>query len=171
MICTFRHALGLRSAVAGALSSDGVTFDDADVLCVLGVTAAAEIGGFNLAIDRVLVLAAGVATGSDSDLTAVVLVVRIQLVIGRGSVAEHVHVRSTVRIVLLAVVRRKLVLVLEEGVLWTLRSSGSVRDVAGDVSALASGSTTAAFARRVDLIEFGTALVHVGRAWLVLAHI
>lgn len=62
----------------------------------------------DLPIDRVLVLARSVA--SDSNLAPIVLVMAVKL---RGwCIAQHVHVRTTVRVVLLAVVGCKLVLVL-----------------------------------------------------------
>ena len=81
------------------------------------MVALAHICWLDLSIDRVFVLAAGVA--ADAYLAAIVLVMWIHLVV-RGRVADHVHVRAAVRVVLLPVVRRELVLVLQERVLGAL---------------------------------------------------
>ena len=63
-------------------------------------------------------MAAGVA--ADAYLAAIVLVMWIHLVV-RGRIADHVHVRAAVRVVFLPIVRRELILVLQERVLGALR--------------------------------------------------
>ena len=74
---------------------------------------ASQISWLYLSIDRVLILTGGGWVSTDTYLTSVVLVVRsVQL--GRWAVAEHIHMRSTVRIVLLSIVGGELIFVLKE---------------------------------------------------------
>ena len=109
------HALCLSSG-ARALRSNRISLYASDGLWIL--VALAHICWLDLSIDRIFVLTAGVA--ADAYLAAVVLMMWIHLVVCR-SVADHVHVRAAVRVVLLPVVRRELVLVLQERVLGALR--------------------------------------------------
>ena len=123
VICALGHALGLgttrRVCVALALRGDSVRATATALRGSLPRLATArsasgpQVGWLDLSIDRIFVLAGGVVS-SDSDLASIVLMV------GRASIAEHVHVRPAVRVVLLAVVRGELVLVLQEAVLVPL---------------------------------------------------
>lgn len=83
-----------------------------------------------------------------------------------AALADHCHVWAAVRVILLAIVSRKLILVLKEGVLVLLRVARAGRHVAGDLVALPTGTT---FAGRVNLVEFGTTRVHMARP-RVLVH-
>lgn len=116
--CPFGHVLGLRRR---ALRADRAPFHDTERLnnCV---GRAAHVARFVLQVDRIFILAACVRP--IANLAPVVLVVNAEL--RRLAVGNHVHVRSTVRVVLLAVIRRKLVLVLEEGVLGTLGTARAI---------------------------------------------
>ena len=147
VVCPFGHALGLSSArrvrVTRALRSYGV----GATCTALGRSLARrvarpspQVGRLDLAVDGVLILAGGVVA-PDSNLTAIVLMV------SRGGVAQHVHVRPAVRVVFLTVVGGKLIFVLQEAVLVALRAARAVADVAGDMAACArAGDTSAAFA-------------------------
>ena len=121
------HALSLCPA-AGTLGGNRVALDNAHVVRIARVAATARVGRLDLPVDGVLVLAARVP--SDPDLAPRVLVVRIQLAACSSAAlvgsTNHVHVRPTVRVVLLAVVGGELVLVLEEGVLGALGSAGAI---------------------------------------------
>lgn len=115
-------------------------------------------------VDGVLILAARV--GPNSNLAAIVLVVDVQL--RRLAVADHIHVRTAIGVVFLSVVGRKLVFVLQEGVLGALRAARSVRNVARDLGGTRRcGRGVVGFPRRVDLVEFSPSLVHVRRAWVL----
>ena len=75
---------------------------------------------------------------------------------------HHIGMRSSVWIVFLAVISRKLIFVLQEGVLMALRATWSIWNVASNVTS--AGSLTLPW--WVDLEELLTSLVHVGGAWI-----
>lgn len=79
---------------------------------------------------------------------------------------NHVHVRTTVRVVLLAIVGRELVLVLKEGVLMALGTSRAARNIARNMIGLVS-TTGIAFPGGVDFVKLGSPSVHVARPWVL----
>lgn len=115
----------------------------------------------DLAIDRIFILAALICT-TDADLTAIILVMGIHLAC--GSLSDHVHMGTTVWVVFLSVISCELVLVLEEGVLMPLRTSRSIRNIAGHVTTL---RTTTTFSWRINFVKLGTPLVHMRSAWIL----
>ena len=175
VVRAFGHALRLGTTrcvrVAGTFRGDSVRAACAALgrsltwLVAAGSASGPQVGRLDLSVDRIFVLAGGVVC-PDTNLASIVLMVC------RASIAEHVHVRTTVRVVFLPIVRCKLVLVLQEAVLVTLRASRAIADVAGHVATRTCGcpcDTPAAFTGRIDFEQFGSALVHMRCAGVVIA--
>lgn len=126
MVRALGHALGLGAArcvcISGTFRGDSVRAACAALgrsltrLVAARPATSPQVGRLYLSVDRIFVLTGGVVC-SDSNLASIVLMV------GRASIAEHVHMRTTVRVVFLPIVCRKLVLVLQEAVLVALRAS------------------------------------------------
>ena len=77
---------------------------------------------------------------------------------------HYIGMRSSIGVVFLAIIGRKLILVLQEGVLMALWASRSIWNVASNVAA----ACPLTLAWWVDLEELLASLVHVGGAWVLV---